>query len=310
MNHNITSVKGLLESVLNIEDDKELLERLKQVSFRLKYNDPVLKGELTPPYLATLNDYQESIYFAYLALNGKKEDLRYLTNEEKDALSLKFKIEEGSDIIDIMSENSDKLIDLIGDKMDGTQILISIVVLLGYLSLDKVKDIITEINNAKKDQLSIDRETKLYDTIENIADKIVDSTFMEKREEAIEKPLLAYEGNELVTDEFKIKSSELKTEKHKKVKEEMIIEGEFLVDGMTGMSGDKRTFYLMSGNEKYSVQLRRSELDILNTEQLLRALGKFIKAKLIIKKVNGVITKKIIENVEIISNEEGENPHE
>jgi len=310
MNHNITSVKGLLESVLNIEDDKELLERLKQVSFRLKYNDPVLKGELTPPYLATLNDYQESIYFAYLALNGKKEDLRYLTNEEKDALSLKFKIEEGSDIIDIMSENSDKLIDLIGDKMDGTQILISIVVLLGYLSLDKVKDIIAEINNAKKDQLSIDRETKLYDTIENIADKIVDSTFMEKREEAIEKPLLAYEGNELVTDEFKIKSSELKTEKHKKVKEEMIIEGEFLVDGMTGMSGDKRTFYLMNGNEKYSVQLRRSELDILNTEQLLRALGKFIKAKLIIKKVNGVITKKIIENVEIISNEEGENPHE
>ncbi len=310
MNHNITSVKSLLESVLNIEDDKELLERLKQVSFRLKYNDPVLKGELTPPYLATLNDYQESIYFAYLALNGKKEDLRYLTSEEKDALSLKFKIEEGSDIIDIMSENSDKLIDLIGDKMDGTQILISIVVLLGYLSLDKVKDIISEINNAKKDRLSIDRETKLYDTIENIADKLVDSSFMAKREEAIEKPLLAYEGNELVTDEFKIKSSELKTEKHKKVKEEMIIEGEFLVDGMTGMSGDKRTFYLMNGNEKYSVQLRRSELDILKTEQLLRALGKFIKAKLIIKKVDGVITKKIIENVEIISNEEGENPHE
>lgn len=310
MTYNITSVKSLLESVLSIDDDKELVDQLKQVSFRLKYNDPVLKGELTPPYLATLNDYQESIYFGYLALNGKKEDLRYLTNEEKDALSLKFKIEEGSDIIDIMSENSDKLIDLIGDKMDGTQILISIVVLLGYLSLDKVKDIIAEINNAKKDQLYIDREKKLYDTIENIANKIVDSSFMEKRKEAIEKPLLAYEGNELVTDEFKIKSSDVKTVEHKKIKEEIIIEGEFLVDGMTGMSGDKRTFYLISGNEKYSVQLRRAELDILKTEQLLKALGSFVEAKLIIKKVDGIITKKIIENVEIINDEEDESTYE
>lgn len=295
-----TSVKSLLEAILLIDNDKEIIEQVKQVSFKLKYNDPVLKGELTPPYLATLNDYQESIYFAYLALNGKKEDLRYLTNEEKDALSLKFKIEEGSDIIDIMSENSDKLISLIGDKMDGTQILISVIVLLGYLSLDKVKDIIAEINSAKKDQSNIDREKKLYDTIENVTDKIVDSSFMDKRTEAIKKPLMAYEDNELVTDEFNIKSSEIKETEPKRLKEAITIEGEFLVDGMTGMSSSKRTFYLISEGEKYSVQLKQNELDILKTGQLLDALGKIIKAKLIIEKINGVITKKTIESVEII----------
>ena len=162
------SVKELLEQIIKESSiDEDIKDQLSKISFRLKYNDPVLKAELTPPYLATLNEYQESVYFAYLSLSGKKEDLRYLTNEEKDALSLKFKIEEGSDIIDVMAENSDKLITLIGDKMDGTQI-------------------------------------------------------------------------------------------------------------------------------------KQNELDILKTEQLLKALGKNITAKLIIEKIDGVITNKIIENVEII----------
>ena len=170
----ILSVKNLLEQIINDGSniDNNFTEKLEKISFRLKYNDPILKAELTPPYLATLNEYQESVYFAYLALSGKKEDLRYLTNEEKDALSLKFKIEEGSDIIDVMSENSDKLITLIGGKMDGTQILIFIIVLLGYLSLDKIKDIISEINSSKKDNLNIEREKKLYETIEKISEKI------------------------------------------------------------------------------------------------------------------------------------------
>lgn len=295
------SVKELLEQIIKESSiDEDIKEQLSKISFRLKYNDPVLKAELTPPYLATLNEYQESVYFAYLSLSGKKEDLRYLTNEEKDALSLKFKIEEGSDIIDVMAENSDKLITLIGDKMDGTQILISIIVLLGYLSLDKIKDIVGEINSSKKDQLNIDREIKLYETIENISEKINDSTFMKKRTEAIQKPLVAYANNELVTDEFKITSSEISIHKPKKIKEETTIEGEFLVDGMTGMSSNKRTFYLLSDSDKYSVQLKQNELDILKTEQLLKALGKNITAKLIIEKIDGLITNKIIENVEII----------
>ncbi len=295
------SVKELLKQIIEQPSvDDNIKDKLSKICFRLKYNDPVLKAELTPPYLATLNEYQESVYFAYLSLSGKKEDLRYLTNEEKDALSLKFRIEEGSDIIDVMAENSDKLITLIGDKMDGTQILISIIVLLGYLSLDKIKDIVGEINSSKKDQLNIDREIKLYETIENISEKITDSTFMKKRTEAIQKPLVAYENNELVTDEFKIKSSEISIHKPKKIKEETTIEGEFLVDGMTGMSSNKRTFYLLSDSEKYSVQLKQNELDILKTEQLLKALGKNITARLIIEKIDGVITNKIIENVEII----------
>lgn len=295
------SVKELLEQIIKESSiDENIKDQLSKISFRLKYNDPVLKAELTPPYLATLNEYQESVYFAYLSLSGKKEDLRYLTNEEKDALSLKFKIEEGSDIIDVMAENSDKLITLIGDKMDGTQILVSIIVLLGYLSLDKIKDIVGEINSSKKDQLNIDREIKLYETIENISEKINDSTFMKKRTEAIQKPLVAYANNELVTDEFKIKSSEISIHKPKKIKEETTIEGEFLVDGMTGMSSNKRTFYLLSDSDKYSVQLKQNELDILKTEQLLKALGKNITAKLIIEKIDGVITNKIIENVVII----------
>lgn len=302
---NRLSVKQLLEQIIDNENIDEIYkENISKISFRLTYNDPVLKAELTPPYLATLNEYQESVYFAYLSLSGKKEDLRYLTNEEKDALSLKFRIEEGSDIIDVMSENSDKLIALIGDKMDGTQILISIVVLLGYLSLDKIKDIISEINSSKKDQSNIEREKKLYETIENISEKITDSSFMKKRTEAIHKPLVAYPNNELVTDEFHLKSSEVTIHKPKKIKEEITIEGEFLVDGMTGMSSSKRTFYLLTDSEKYSVQLKQNELDILKTGQLLQALGKVITAKLIMEKIDGVITNKIIENVEIIESVE------
>ena len=77
-----------------------------------------------------------------------------------------------------------------------------------------------ELLQRKKVQLNIDRDIKLYETIENISEKINDSTFMKKRTEAIQKPLVAYANNELVTDEFKIRSSEISIHKPKKIKEE------------------------------------------------------------------------------------------
>jgi hypothetical protein len=301
---NMNAIKTVLDYVnvlrdIDIDTDNPI-EIIKNISFRLTYKDPVLTGELTTPYIEMLNQYQESVYYAYLSVIGKKEDLRSLTNEEKEALSLKFKIEPGSDIIDIAAEHAEKIINIIGEKMNGLQLLIAILALLGYLSIDQIGEIIEKSEQKEVDKANIERETKLYDTFQEISEKLIGSSYMHKRQEAIEKPLAAYDNNKLMTEEMTIKSSDVDKPSSVKSKTSIVIEGEFFVDGMTGYKSDRRTFYLLTSEEKHSVQLGRNDLDILKTNKLMNALGKTITAKLTIHKTNGNITKKVIEDVSII----------
>jgi len=151
----IKSVSELIDFYLTneIEDEKELKEKILQlIEFEIKYEDEKLKAEITPPYTFMLQSYQESIYLAYLAVNGKREDLRLLKQEEKDALNVKFKIEPGSNIFLQAFENPDLLKGLI-DKMDGTQSVIFISIVFGYLT---IKEIMKYLQNKDDNKTEIE----------------------------------------------------------------------------------------------------------------------------------------------------------
>ena len=76
-NNKINSIQELLKIYLESDISPENL--VKQISFKLVYKDPVLKGELTTPYIEMLTEYQESVYYAFLAITGRTENLNYLT---------------------------------------------------------------------------------------------------------------------------------------------------------------------------------------------------------------------------------------
>ena len=320
MNREKISLESI-EDILNkyYAENINYKEIIANLNLELKYNDPILKGELTTPYIDMLSQYQESVYLAYLAINGKKEDLRFLTTDEYNALNLKFKIEEGSDIIKTAVENASSLENLISgmaDKMTGEQIVISILIIFGYLTIDKLGDKLLKykenIDNKKidieakklehdKDMANIQREEKLYNAFTLVTEKLDNNIFEKKRKEAMYKPLIAYPNNELKTVELEVTSEEAKKEMEFTEIETIIKEGIFIVDGIKGASGDSKIFWLKGSESKdISIQLTRSDTDIMKAELLYSNMGKKVKAKIIIEKKDNKIIKKKLDTVENI----------
>ncbi|MEO2154779.1 MAG: hypothetical protein ABGW69_03130 [Nanoarchaeota archaeon] len=305
----IKSIEDLLSNYDNIEIDN----LLKQISFELNYQDPILKAELTQPYLYTLEEFQKSVYLAYLALQGKKEDLRYLSEEEKTALRIKYKIEEGSDIISTLLEFPEKFLELFSqgfETMDSkdkktTLIVVSLIV-FGYLTITEIGDKVSEYENNKlqleEKKENIQREVKLYDTFSKIVEKLDEKPqFEEKKQEALLKPVVEYPNNTLKTKEKTITHEQAKKILNKKPlpqKIEEIIEGVYIVDGIKGLTQPKTTYYLTNNQETITLTLGKSDRELPLRSTLLSNLEKRVKIKLKITKENGITKEKILENVE------------
>jgi len=291
-----------------IEDENKLKEELiKSIEFQFKYNDKKLKAELTPPYTFMLQSYQESIYLAYLAINGKREDLRVLKQEEKEALNVKFKLKKGSNIFLQAFENPDLLKGMV-DKMDAKQTLIFIGIVFGYLGYDKLLKYLKDKNDNQTDiektKIQSEREKKLYETFENIT-KILpeNANFETKREEALLTPVITYEDNELETNEIKINHQQaqeiLKSKKTSlPEKETIIIEGVYIIDGIKGLTKDKTNYFLTNNQDEITIILDKSDKNMHLRSKLLQNLNNKVKIKLIIKKENGIIKEKTLESVE------------
>lgn len=301
----IESVQDLLIQYLEKEVSHE--ELIKQISFELKYNDPLLKGELTTPYIEMLSGYQESAYLAYLLITGRSENLVFLTDKEKEALSLKFKIEEGSNIIESALENADNFQDLIEvgvNKMDGAQILILVAIIAGYLSLKKIADLIESIKTKKIEVdvslANVEREKQLYNTFENMQKNLLNSKFDQLKQDSIHKPLYAYENNCLITKEETTTSEQALEMKINPIIATETIEEVVMVDGVKGASenGSHTTFWLIDKNSReFSIQLKSNDLDIARKGLLFKNMGKHIYIELEITRKDGVIKSKKINEI-------------
>ncbi len=310
----IKSIEDLLKNYQNYESFEDLLTA---ISFELHYKDPKLKAELTQPYVFTLEEFQKSVYYAYLAIQGKKENLIYLSEEEKTALRIKYKIEDGSDIIDTLLEFPEKFLEIFSKGFENmeskdkkTVLVVLIVFIFGYLTIDKIGEKIIEIEEiSSKTELqekNIEREEKLYDAFVNLKTKVGENPQYEnKRQEAILKPVAEYKDNELVTKEVKITHDEAKKILSKKTlpkKIEEIIEGIYIVDGIRGLTKDKTTYYLTNNQEEIIITLGKSEKELPLRSKLLDNLNKEVKIKLRIVKENEATKEKVLESVEDIKN--------
>jgi hypothetical protein len=301
-NNKINSIQELLKVYL--ENDISPEDLVKQISFKLVYKDPVLKGELTTPYIEMLIAYQESVYYAFLAITGRVENLNYLTDKEKEALSLKFKIDEGSDIIETAFEKIDNFTDLLKEgihKMNGTQVVLVALIVAGYLSVDKIADIFEKIETKKIEVqvplANVEREKELYKTFENMQTSLLNNKFDRQKQEALHKPLYEYPNNKLETKEETITSEQAVKMKMKPKFTTEYIKGIYTVDGVKGASENREvtTFWLINNSGKeFSIQLKNSELDILRKELLYKNIGAVIYLDLEIKRKDGIINSKKI----------------
>ncbi|QOY51193.1 hypothetical protein [Candidatus Sulfurimonas baltica] len=298
----IESIEELLKTYL--ENDISAEEIVRNINFKILYEDPILKGELTTPYIEMLSEYQESVFYAYLAITGREENLVFLTDEEKAALSLKFKIDDGSDIIQTAFEKVDIFNNLLKEgvqKMNGTQVVLVALIIAGYLSVDKLADTFEKIETKKIEVTvpiaNIEREKELYSTFKDMQKNLLNNKFDRKKQEALHKPLYAYPDNTLKTQEEVITSEQAKELKIKPLIETENLKGLYTVDGVKGASESRAltTFWLINkAGKDFSIQLKNNDLDTMRKNLLFENMGKTIYLDLEIKRKDGVIKNKTI----------------
>lgn len=306
-NHKIESVQDLFISYLT--KDISVLQLINQIDFQLKYNDPKLKGEVTTPYIEMLSGYQESVFYAYLILNGRDENLIYLKDNEKKALNLKFKVEKGSDIFRTMLENLDQYLKIIEgaiSKMTGEQILVAIALMFGYLTVSQLIKLVKDIKERRiqfdTQKLNTDRETALYKTFESIIENMQNKKFDTLKQESLHKPLYEYPNNQLITAEENITSEQALAMRIQPEVTKQVMKGIFMVDGIRGASSSKShtTFWLIDEKDDYdfSVQLGTSALDVLRRGMLYENIGKHIYLDFEVIRKDGIIKAKKINALE------------
>lgn len=297
---NIESVQELF--IRYLEEQSSYKDLLERINFKFKYNDPRLQGEITPAYIEMLSKYQESIYFAYLVSQGKGEDLKNLKDEEKQALSLKFKVKDGSDIFHSMIENLDNFVKLADGKMTGEQIIIFAGIAAGYLTLSKVIEL---INNMQKRKIAytlhkdnIDREKELYKTFSEMASTMQHKKFNDIKLKALHQPLYEYDGNVLITAEETITSKEAERMRVQPKITTQYYKGLYFLDGLRGAGENTShtTYWLIDekNDHTFSIQLGKNELDTLRKGLLNENIGKNIYLDLEIKRKDGLISSKKI----------------
>lgn len=298
----IKSVKQLIQfAIENDIDEIDIKELIEKIDFELKYENLPLKGEITQPYLDMLQKYQEATYFAYLAVNGKREDLRLLKDSEKQALSLKYKVEEGSNIVETALEHPDLIAKVLED-MTGSQKVVIVLIVFGYLTVSKLLDYLkSKAENAReteRDKVQAEREEKLYETFQEVVKVLPEKRiFEEEKEDALIEPVLQYEGSKLKTEEIEIDTQKAKEIVNKRTlpeKEEIIKEGCFIVDGIKGATSTSTTYYLKTDDEEISIKLGDTEADIAKRAFLFKHIGKIVFAKIKIVKQDKAIKEKYI----------------
>jgi uncharacterized protein YjbI with pentapeptide repeats len=285
----ITSIEQFVRTVETISVDtkpEKILSIVRSIAFKLDYQDTDLSGEITMPYIDMMKGYQNNVYLTYLSFAGRREELTYLTKREKNALELKFKLDENNSVyvtpykIDYIVQN------MIECAIGPKEILLSVCAIVGYLPTKQIKKCI-------KEKLE-DKDDTVNDTFVRVSRRLKNSEAKDKKLEVILSPVADNDSITLKTAEDIFTNKSLSAKTTSKRIEEIEIEDEFLVDGVKGLSSSKPIFYLVNDEDTYSIKVGLEQSKI--KEVLLKSLRKTVSATISIEKVNDeVVRQSIIE---------------
>ena len=206
----------------------------------LKYTGPKFAGTITPDIAQAIVDLQEVLNRSYTLAINHTSSLRSLSDEDRRALQVVAKVDEGSSIVEVNLGNwAEKLsTDLVG-KMTGTEIVITvlgvaIVVTAGWLLKNHLK------NRSEEKKLGIERDERIALT----------------REETrrLEVVTVAMSGNSVVRE----------TEALSEATRDSLLKSAFdaetfsVQDGLTITGEDARRTYRAKRREPLEVQLNGS----------------------------------------------------
>jgi uncharacterized protein YjbI with pentapeptide repeats len=270
---------------------EEVSAMLKNISYVVEYNNSNLNGKFTEPFLQMARAYQEATYLSYLGFIGKQEEILRLNKSEREAFRLEFDIQANRIIISI-SENIAMFIDDMYDTYESDRAIntiFSVFMISGYMSIKEVHDYISEMEESHlKDIFSAQLQRYKLSRAKNEKLKALLSPV------SIDSEIVLKAGNRRFTakDYINLKN-------HSVRKEQIKIEGEFLIDGASGLSTSQPTFYLLNDGVSYEIMLNNSPEDKLKAAELLKRLQKSVFTSIVIEKVDGEIQHQKIGDIEI-----------
>jgi hypothetical protein len=167
-------------------------------------------------------------------------------------------------------------------QMKTKEVLLSICSIFGYLTPKYIKKLI-------KDKI---KDEELYGTFITISRRLRNSEAKDKKIEILLQPIMHETAKSLKTKEITFNQKHLNSKTSMKTTQEMIIEDDFIVDGVQGLSTNDVKFCLMNDEDTFLVELTKEQSHL--KEQLLASLQKYVYAKILVEKVNDKIVKQTI----------------
>jgi len=290
----ITSISSIIDFVNSLSDfttQEDIINITKNITYELKYKNSVLQSKFTEPFLQMAKLYQDSSYLSYLAFIGKQEQMIRLSKSERESFRLEFSVIDESIIINL-SESISIFIEEMFDSFNSHKAaytLMTIFIISGYMSIKELRDYVSNMENCVAKDILIDLISRYKLSISK-----------EDKLKAILSPIATNHNIILysVDKSFGVKEF-INLKNHSSKKEEIKIEGEFLVDGASALLSTTPIFYLLSDSDEYVIKLSNSDSDKLKAKELIKRLQKPIFSTIHIEKVDGKIIKQSIGKIEI-----------
>ena len=288
--YSIESILHLAKTLDDFTSIDELKEIVKNITYKINYKNGKFDSKFNEIMLNMALEYQKSVYLTLLSYVGKIEELSRLSTSEKEYFSLDFSVENGNIFIS-HSEGISSFIDEIYNTFeDGKAVntLFAVFIISGFMSIREIREYLIQIQDERLKSLMSELLNRFkLSRVKELKTKAILTPLVQNNSIVVTTPLRVYEHRDFVM-----------VKNHTSKKEEIKIEGEFLVDGVKALSTATPIFYLFNDGVHYEIGLNINE-DKSKIDELIKRLQKSIYTTVNVEKVDGEIVSQTIGNIEI-----------
>jgi uncharacterized protein YjbI with pentapeptide repeats len=290
-NMEFETVVELCNAMDELTTKEQLINEIKRMEFSFQYENSKLRSKFTEPFMNMAKLYQESTYLSYLAYAGKQEELMRLSSSEKEAFRLEFSVVDESIVVNLTDSVEffiDESYETYGDD-SAAYVMMALFMISGYMSIKQFRDAV-----------DVMEESKAKDILINLLTRFKLSRSKEEKLKAILSPIASQSDLIVHLGSKRFSKKEfINLKNHSSKKEELRIEGEFLVDGASALSSTTPIFYLLSDGAEYKIELSSSNEDKRKASNLIKRLQKSIFTTVTIERVDGEVVSQRIGEIEV-----------
>lgn len=157
----------LLQKALAQDSDISLdeIKFSSWVNIEIRLRGDRFHGSITVEEMAELQEFQRSLYRAYMQAVHGNENISKLTDEERSRLLISFQVSEGCSLIQIdAGEWLEKFIAEVGPKMTGEHLVkIALIIAITYFGVSAIRAFVNKKSRDKELEMNLEKDRQAHD---------------------------------------------------------------------------------------------------------------------------------------------------